>query len=190
MARERRSGAESRIPQWLLALVLASAGLLVAAAALAPAPGDLPTPHPELPTLLVGGAATARSAALLAIGWAFGALQIALFALCFALGVRRAEGLGPLRRPLWIAATLYQAVWAALVIAYVGYARDPSGPLWGAFPAPTAWLFYGLWPYPLVFAWLYLHHFDAWVLGERDLERFRAALARARGGAGPGGGDA
>lgn len=169
-----------RLPLGLLALVIASAGLLLAAAAIAPQPGDLPATHPVHPTLLVGGAASARSTAMLAIGWAFGALQLALFAGCFALGLRRAEGLGPLRRPLWLGLALYQALWAALVVAYAGYARDPHGALWGGFPAPTAWMLYGLWPFPLYFAWLYLRHFDDWVLGDRALERFRARLAELR----------
>ena len=176
-----------RIPQALLALVVASAALLLAAAALTPQPGDAPAPHPEHATLLVGGAGAARSLALRAIGWAFGALQIGLFAACFALGLRRADGLGPLRRPLLVGLALYLALWTALVVSYGAYARDPGGALFGAFPAPTAWLVYGLWPFPLWFAWLYLRHFDERVLRDDDLRRFRArlaALAEARSDAG------
>jgi len=166
-----------RIPQLLLGLVLASALLLAAAAWLPAAPGTGAGPHPEHPTLLVADGAAAHAPGVLALGWAFGAVQIAFFGACFALGMRRAEGLGPLRRPLWIGLVLYELLWSAVVLAYAGFARDPGGALWGGFPLPTALMLFGLWPFPVWFAVLYLRHFDRWVLDDADLERFRARVA-------------
>lgn len=177
-----------RIPQLLLGLVLASALLLAAAAWLATAPGTGASPHPEHPTLLVGEGAAARAPGVLVLGWAFGAVQIAFFGACFALGMRRAEGLGPLRGPLWAGLALYELLWTAVVLAYAAFARDPAGAgEWGGFPLPTALMLFGLWPFPVWFAVLYLRHFEGWVLDDAGLERFRArvaALERERG-AGP-----
>ena len=182
-----------RTPQLLLGLVLASALLLLAAAALPEAPGARPSTHPEHPTLLSGAPAAAQPDGLLAIGWAFGAVQLGFFAACFALGMRRADGLGPLRRPLWLGLGLYELLWTALVVAYAAFARDPGGALVGGLPWPTALMLFGLWPFPLFFAALYLRHFDGWVLSDRDLERFRSRLAALRAGDAapdPGGPDA
>lgn len=164
------------IPRILLGLVLASAALLLAASGVPEPPGAGPAPHPELPTLLVGGDG-ARHPGILALGWAFGAVQIAFFAACFALGLARGGRLGPIGRPLLVGLVLHEALWAGLVASYAWTAGDPEARLWGSFPLPTAWMLYALWPFPLWFAAVYLIHFDSWFLNAGDLERFRARVA-------------
>lgn len=166
-----------KIPQLLLGLVLAIAGLLLAAALLPEPPGGVAAPHPERPSLLVGAPAPP---ALLVLGWAFGALQLIFFAACFALGVQRGGRLGPMRRPLWIGLIVYEVLWAVLVGLAAAYARDPGAPLWASFPAPTAWMLFALWPFPLYFAWLFLRHFDGWVLDDRGLAEFRERVEELR----------
>jgi hypothetical protein len=164
------------IPRILLGLVLASAALLFAASAVPEAPGATASAHPGLPTLL-GGGDGARDPRILAVGWAFGAVQIAFFAACFALGLARGGRLGPLARPLLAGLGVYEVLWAGLVASYAWTAGDPHARLWASFPLPTAWMLYALWPFPLWFAALYLRHFDTWFLNEADLERFRARVA-------------
>lgn len=164
-----------RIPQLLLGLVLASGALLVAAALVPEAPGAGVAPHPEHPSLLTGGAPA--SPVMIGIGALFGLVQIAFFGACFALGMQRRGRLGPVARPLLVGLALYAGVWSTLVAAYAATAGDPDAALWGSFPAATAWMLYGMWPFPLVFAFLYLRHFDDWFLNEEDLARFRARLA-------------
>jgi hypothetical protein len=131
--------------------------------------------HPDHPSLLGGGAPATPW--VWGIGALFGLLQVAFFGACFALGMQREGRIGPVARPLCLGLVGYAGVWLALVVAYVTTAGDSEATLWGAFPAATAWMLYGMWPYPLVFAWVYVRHFDDWFLNADDLERFRARLA-------------
>jgi len=159
-----------RIPELLLILVGLIAGVLGVAVWLGDV-GATPVAHPEYATLL--GSGGAHGGAALWLGWAFGALQIAFFGACFALGMRRREGLGPLRRPILIGLLVYEVAWTALILAYARFAADPGGALLLAFPAPTALMLYVLWPLPLLFMWIYLRSFDGWFLDEEELARFR-----------------
>lgn len=169
------------LPRLLLGLVVAIGLLLLAAAWIGEAPGGHGVAHPDHATMLQGGPGGPRSAPILALGWGFGALQLAFFAVCFALGVRRREGLGPLARPIALAWIAYELLWAALVVVYWRSVDDPGVALWLGFPPATALMLFGLWPFPLAFMAIYLRHFDDWVLTERDLRRFRERLAaRAR----------
>lgn len=164
-----------RIPQLLLGLTLAIAGLLVAAAFVPESPGAGVAPHPDHPSLLSGGAPA--SPVMWGIGTLFGLVQVAFFGACFALGMQRGGRLGPVARPLILGLLGYAGVWLALAVAYAATAGDGETSLWGAFPAATAWMLYGMWPFPIVFAYVYLRHFDSWFLNEDDLARFRARLA-------------
>jgi len=164
-----------RIPQLLLGLVLASAGLLVAAAFVPEAPGAGVAPSPEHPSLLAGGAPA--STGMVVIGALFGLVQIAFFGACFALGMQRGGRVGPVARSLVLSLVGYAGVWLALVVAYATTSGNEEASLWGSFPVATAWMLYGMWPFPLVFAFLYLRQFDGWFLNEDDLARFRARLA-------------
>ena len=162
-----------RIPLLLLVLVAAIAAVLGIAVGLGDV-GATPETHPCFATLLRSGGA--RTGAALWLGWAFGALQIAFFGACFALGMRRREGLGPLRGPILVGLLLYEVAWTALILVYARFAADPSAALVLSLPAPTALMLYVLWPLPLFFMWIYLRAFDGWFLREEDLTRFRAIL--------------
>jgi hypothetical protein len=176
-----------KLPALLFALACAIALVLGAAVW---AGGEAPPqarPHPEFPTLLQGGDGAARSAPIALHGALFGALQIAFFGACFALGMRRGSRLGPVARPLLWGLLLYEGVFAGLLVAYARYQADPGAPLVLSFPLPTALLLYALWPLPLWFAWIYLRHFDDWVVDEAAIERVLAMGPR--GDAAPAGGD-
>jgi hypothetical protein len=161
-----------RIPVLLFGLVVSIGVLLVLVALL----GDVApqvAPHADHPSLLRGTDGAARAAPVWWAGAVFGALQIAFFGACFALGVQRRGSLGPLLRPLCAGLLVYGAVYALLLFCYRSYLADPSAGLMLGFPPPTAVMLYGLWPVPLWFLWLYLRHFDDWILREEDLERVR-----------------
>ncbi len=64
-----------------------------------------------------------------------------------------------------------------LLIAYRAFLAAPTSDLVLSFPAPTAVMLFGFWPVPLWFVWLYLRHFDDWVLREEDLSRVRRLAA-------------
>ena len=168
-----------RLAWLLLGLVLAIAGVL-AAAALVPELAPQASPHPDHPSLLRSADGAARVAPVWWLGAAFGALQIGFFGACFALGLRRGGSLGPLARSLWTGLAVYACMFALLLWSYRRFLADPSAPLVLGFPAPTAVMLFLLWPAPLWFAWLYLRHFDGWVLRSEDLERIRR-VARGAG---------
>jgi hypothetical protein len=174
----------TRIGIALLAATLLSALLLVLAAAIGEPEAARAGAHPAFGAMQHGGASTARTGSVLAIGGAFGLVQIGFFGLCFGLGMRRREGLGPVLRPLLLCLAAYAAVWIVLIASYLAYASDPAGTeRWLGFPLPTAILLFGFWPLPVVFCVLYLRHFD-YVLDEARLADFRERLEalRAEGG--------
>lgn len=170
----------TRIAVGLLIATLVSALLLVAAARIGVPDEARPAAHPAFAAMQHGGDGSARTGPVLVLGALFGFVQIAYFGLCFALGVRRHEGLGPLRRPLLAGLAAYAAVWGLLVWTYVDYAAAPTESMRVlGFPLPTAVLLFGFWPVPVVFAWIYLRHFD-WIVDEERIDRFRARLAELR----------
>lgn len=169
-----------RIPLLLLGLLLAIAAVLGVAIGLGEPPGATGAVHPDYATLLQGGSGADRTGPVLWLGWAFGALQIAFFTACFALGMRRPSGLGRLRTPIAVGLVLYEIGWTALVLVYARFAQDPSPALWGSLPAPTALMLYVLWPLPLLFMGIYLRHYDAYVLDDDALRQFRERVSRRR----------
>lgn len=178
--------AHTRIGQGVLALAVASAGLLVAAMLVADAPLGAGGAHPAVAQMQHGGPSAERGGALLAVGAMFGIAQIAFFGLCFALGMRRREGLGALRAPLWLGLVLYVAVWMAVVVSYGSYAAAPAeAGRWLGLPIPTAILLFGFWPFPVYFVVLYLRFFESHVLSDAALETFRARVAQQSPPAGP-----
>jgi len=183
--------ADTRLGVALLAVTVASGAVLALGAWLADVPGAAGVPHARIPAMLQGGEGAVPGPAALALGGLFGALQIAFFGLCFALGMRRGGSLGALARPVACGTAGYLAVWVAVVVSYAYYASAPAAsPRLLGFPLPTALLLFALWPFPVYFVALYLRGFAAHGLGDADFERFRARLReleseeRGRGGEG------
>lgn len=170
----------TRIAIALLVATLLSGALLGLAAWIGEPDGAAGRAHPEIVGMRHGGDGVERTGPLLAIGAVFGLVQIGFFGLCFALGVRRRDGLGPWRRPLLLGLAAFAIVWGLLVASYVGYVEDPAGtPRVLGFPLPTAILLFGFWPLPVVFAVLYLRHFDHFLDATR-LARFRERIEALR----------
>jgi hypothetical protein len=163
----------------LLGVLICVAAVLVAAASTAPHPAATGTAHPTFTSMLHGGPGQARVAGLFWLGWAFGALQLLFFVLCFALGMRRASGLGRLRVPLVVGAVLHQLCWLWLLQSYASYSADPSPHTTVlGFPPPTAIMLYVLWPFPAFFVALYVLSFDRFVFTADDQRRFDELVAR------------
>jgi hypothetical protein len=160
-----------RLPALLFAIACAIALVLSAAVWSGSEAPPQARPHPAYPSLLQGGDGAERSAPIAVHAALFGALQIAFFGACFALGMRRGSSLGPVARPLVLGLLVYEGVFALLLYGYARYLADPGAPLVFSFPLPTAVLLYAFWPLPLWFAWIYLRHFDGWVVDEREIER-------------------
>ena len=167
----------TRLPTLLFALALAIGAVIAVAVWGSGDPVPQSVAHPEHPTLLRATDGAERVAPVAALGVAFAALQVLFFGGCFALGLRRRGSLGPIAKPLGLGLALYGAVFALLLLAYRSFLADPAASLVLSFPRPTAVMLYGLWPVPLVFAWIYLRHFDDWVMDEEEVERVLAAAA-------------
>lgn len=171
--------------EWLLLAL--TAGLLAAIAA-AFALGEVPNGHgyPDaaFATLQLGGDGPGRLARVLWLGWLIGALQIAFFMGCLALGLRRRlppdATPAPWRRTLLWGGLGFEGVWTALVAVYWRYATSGSTEIWLGLPAPTAIMLYGIWLFPVVFCLLYVIRFDRWVMSEEDLARFHELVQRTR----------
>lgn len=172
---------ETRIAVAMLASVLVSAGLLLLAAWIGESEAERALSHPGVAGMMHGGEGVARTGPVLWIGAVFGLVQIGFFGLCFALGMRGRDGLGPVRGPLLLGIALFAAVWLGLVASYVGYVADPvATPRWLGFPLPTAILLFVFWPLPVIFVAIYLRYFDDVVIDSERLARFRERLAELR----------
>lgn len=149
--------------------------LVVALCASLPEPPNaMGVAHPVHATLRKGGP-EGRHAGVLALGWAFGVLQIAFFVGLLVLGTRSKLGnRGAMVRVL-PGALVYLATWTALVLAYA-HARGR----WLGFPPATAIMLVGLWPAPLVFVALYMRGFRSLVYGPDEARAFKAIMARQR----------
>jgi hypothetical protein len=168
-----------RLPELLFASTLAIFAILAFAIVQGEAPGAGPSAHPDFPSMLRGNGATPSSLTTW-LGWAFGALQIAFFAVCFALGLGRRGSLGPLQTPVLASLAVYEIVWAGLVLLDRQFAGDPATPLLLSLPLPTAVMLYLLWPAPLLFLWIYLRHFGAWSQAGAAQRRLDEMLGLAR----------
>ena len=170
-----------RIPVAIFAILVALCGVVLVLATLHEPPDSRGIDHPEFETMRQGGS-TERHDSVVFWGWLYGTLSIALFVAVMALGLRRRGRLPPgSRRALWTGLGLYSLVFVLLVLSYRGYVEPGADrALFGSFPRPTAWMLYGLWPVPLVFALLYMKNFDRWVISEDEVAEFEQLVAESR----------
>ncbi|MEE9219486.1 MAG: hypothetical protein V3U98_10520 [Acidobacteriota bacterium] len=173
-------------------LVLATLGVLGAAALVPEVGGGHSAAHPRFPSMAYGGSGFERHGGILWLGWAFGVFQILLYAALMAFGGSKRGSLRGLGYPLLLSTAAYLAVWSWLVLSYRSYMSGAGRSLFLAFPAPTALLVYGLWPLTLLFTLCFVLGFKRWVLSDEDYAEYQRLLAarqrRLGGGAGEAGG--
>lgn len=136
--------------------------------------------HPVFPSMLYGGDGAERHRNIVWLGLAFGLIQIAFFAACLFAGMRKHGATGPLAGPILLGAAGFALIFVFLVLSYRGYLTDEERSLFLSLPLPTAWMFYGIWIFPVYFIALYMWTFDKWTVTEDDLRRFDAMLAERR----------
>ena len=105
-----------------------------------------------------------------------GAGQLIFFTSCLLLGMRKRSGLGPVARPLLLAGLAWFAVWTGLFWSYYKYMTEDGSSFVLGLPTPTAWMLYGAWPYPVLFALYFVYIFHDWFLRKEDLQRFQQLL--------------
>lgn len=70
-------------------------------------------------------------------------------------------------------ALLFIGMWSS----YASYTETGSAALIGGYPAPTAWMIYGIWIWPLLMVIVMIRRFDQWFMDPTDIERLKE-LAR------------
>jgi hypothetical protein len=137
--------------------------------------------HPEHGAMMLGADGESRHRSLLPLGWAFAALQVAFFVGLIALALRRGDGRVPAWPALVLVGGVYLAMFALLFVAYGDFAAGEPVELVFGFPAPTAWMLFGVWSAPMLFLLLYVLRFDALVWTAESRARFERLLAQRRG---------
>lgn len=174
----------------LFVLLVGMCALIVLAGLIDEVPSQRGLAHPEYPTMMLGGAPEARHGSILWLGWAFGAMAIALFQGLIDWSLSRGGGADRVhaRRGFFAGGLCLQAAFLALVLSYRGFMEDPlGGGLVLGFPAPSAWMMYGVWGAPLILVLLYVWRFESWIWSAADEEEFHRlvkAYGDGRGAAG------
>jgi len=174
-----------RIPVAIFAILVALCAVVLLLWTVDERPDSRGTDHTVHETMRQGGSSE-RHDAVLPWGFLYGLLSIVLFVAVMALGLRRRGRLpAGSGRALWLGLGVFAVVFTLLVLSYRAYVEPGADrALFGSFPRPSAWMLYGVWPVPLLFALLYMWNFDRWVISEdevADFERLAAESKRERG---------
>jgi hypothetical protein len=133
--------------------------------------------HPQYPTMEHGGPGAERHAVTLWVGWAFATVCILFFVGCLLLGAARHGELGPAKTPFIVGTAIFMAIFTALIFSYRAYMTEDTHSLFLSFPRPTAWMLFGVWPFPIYFMVLYYALFDRWHFTEKDQQRLDEIVA-------------
>ncbi len=164
---------------WFLFALLIAIGLLTISLFFIAETGQ-PGPHPEFSTMQRGGDGAVRHGHVFWIGAAMGILMVVFICACLALGMSRNGKAGPARLPMLLSTAPFVLIFVGLFTSYREFMTAGGGPLVWGLPAPTAWMLYGAWMFPLVFVVVFLIYFDRWFVRPADLERLRKAVAQRR----------
>ncbi len=159
------------------AMLFGCAGLLalLVVGVIYPAPADvLAAPHPDYPEMLRSGANSTGGVWTVRAGYLTGLLVIWMLGATSMVGIRSDDRRG---QRLMIGATLvYAATFVGMAMSYSRYAAEGfTGTVLG-FPAPTAWMIYGMWHIPWLMVFVYVLLWDSVSMPPKSRERFAALL--------------
>ncbi len=159
---------------WLiLGLLLATCLLIGIILSIPERPEGYNNTHPDYPTMQRGPDGMERHGHVIWLGLSFAVLQFCIFTCLIALSLSKQDRLSTFKKPLLAGLLLNVGIFSLIIIAYLIYARDGTGPLVGSFPKPTALMLYGLGPIQIVFALIYICYFDRAIFTTEDLEKFQ-----------------
>jgi hypothetical protein len=173
--------ANLRVTRLLLVVLLLLCGVVAALFLREEAPHARGIAHPEQAAMMLGADGDSRHRPVLALGWAFAALQVVFFVGLLWLALRRGDGPAPGRAALLAGGALYLLVFTLLFRSYGAFASGEPVELFLGFPRPTAWMLLGVWGAPMLFLLLYVLRFDALVWDATSRQRFERLLAERRG---------
>lgn len=164
-------------------IVLALVWVLLLVVAVQPEP-SVPNslPHPDIDGMMAGGDGLTR---LADIGWPAFSLQAAtliLVLLTIALGVSRRYRTLPFWLGLAATAILFLFVWARIFLGYQRFLSTGEVHYLLGFPAPTAWVAYGIWASGLALLVLYVVGFRKFIYTHEDEAEFDRLVREVRAG--------
>ena len=155
----------------LITLILVLAGLII----LPSKSIQVQAQHDLFPTMLKSVYAS-QSTLTLWLAFFFGIFSICLFTLFLYIGL---SGKNFNRKKLVvivIGLIFYAGIFSFGFASYLRYIQNDSLRLFLGFPAPTAWMLYGIWFFPLFFTFLYVIKFNDWVLKPNDYQRLKEIM--------------
>ncbi len=162
---------------WLVfGMLLVLCAIIIVLFCIGEAPGSLSIEHPDHPSMQQGRPGTETQSHVKWLGWFFGVLQLCFAACLIGLCLNKQGRLKTFKTPLLICTLLCIAAFVSMMAAYIGYARQGSGPLFGSFPLPTALMLYALWPMPFLFTFIYVKYYDKAIFTAEDDEKFQALV--------------
>lgn len=165
----------------LLVLALLWALLLLVAVQPEPSvPNSLP--HPDIDGMMAGSDGLAR---LAEIGWPAFSLQVTtliLVVLVIALGVSRRYRTLPFWLGLAATAILFVFVWTRIYLGHQHFLSTGEFHYVLGFPAPTAWVGYGIWASGLALLLLYVLGFRKFIYTHEDEAEFDHLVEELRAG--------
>lgn len=130
-------------------------------------------PKPASAALLHSIEKVANSNQAIGIGWLMTLLISGIMGSVILLGVRHKGQAGPYRPWIIGAFIVVALVFSALTYSYSSYTQGLSDTFFGGYPAPTAWMIYGIWFLPIGIIAIFIATFDQWFLRPEDLAAFR-----------------
>jgi len=135
-------------------------------------------PHESYTTMLHSGESVAAAPLAKWLSFLFGLCILGIFVICIMIGYRKYEKLGKVKPWLFGGSIAYLLVFAGMVFSYWNYMSEGSAPYFLGFPAPTAWMLYAVWLFPLFFTFIYIFKFNDWVITPEERKRFEEIKKR------------
>ena len=110
------------------------------------------------------------------MGYMILAMMLGIMCTAILMGMKKYGKPSPGQRWIIVGFILYGLVFLALTLSYWNYTQGNIASLWGGYPAPTAWMIYGVWLFPVLIVVLFIIKFDQWFLSADDLETFKHLL--------------
>jgi hypothetical protein len=162
----------------LLVILLVLAALGYAITRIDTPPNATGAPHATVTGMKQVGDGLQRAEPVFALGVAFGTLVFAAALTILYMGVPRAYRSTAFKLGFSISASLLLGSWFGIVWTYHGYIHEPSASAFFlGFPAPTAWLLYGVWTAPAGFVALYIYGYRRWIFPPEAEETFNRLMA-------------
>lgn len=136
--------------------------------------------HPTLKTMSHSGESVVSLPHSKWFSYLFGLFSIGIFVFCLFFSYFKKGKLGKVKPWLIYGSIGYFIVFSLMIFAYWNFIETGSSNYFGGYPAPTAWMLYGVWFYPVFFAVIYYVKFDDWVLKPEELNDFQELVKENR----------